>query len=452
LIQAASPAAPNSFGAAEVASDYLTTETHYLSVAARIVSALSVGANLVLVTGDPPPDAHIFSQALRKAADARYTIVPVSCGSQLTIDELFRTGSVVAALPAGGGITTVPETQEAAPALFVLDDLDGNPAPHIKNICEAAQHGLRRGTAGVLLARTGFLSRLEEPSLQFLKDASAAQFRFDEIGEDERIEFLRYQLALRHRQREASGIPTRVLRGVAALGGLLAACIGGFVLLQHVDIIGQPSPRLITTPEAGAPRSTARQMTSTIPEKAATTSASAPTVLNVVPIETAQQKTRVPPTSPSVATLAPAQNPAPPEATPPGASPGPTKNPAGPAASSRAPSAPPTQSAANQLPSAADIAGLVTRGDDFLKAGDIASARLFYERAADAGDGGAALRLGATFDPGFLARAGIRGPPGDSELAASWYRRARDLGDAAAGELLKRLDPQSPAERGSLSR
>jgi TPR repeat protein len=93
-----------------------------------------------------------------------------------------------------------------------------------------------------------------------------------------------------------------------------------------------------------------------------------------------------------------------------------------------------------QHPSTAEITTLVTRGDAFLSAGDIASARLFYERAAEAGDSAAALRLGATFDPNFLGRAGVRGNPGDPAKAASWYRRARDLGDAAAAERLKNLD------------
>jgi TPR repeat protein len=90
--------------------------------------------------------------------------------------------------------------------------------------------------------------------------------------------------------------------------------------------------------------------------------------------------------------------------------------------------------------SPAEITALMTRGDSFLAAGDIASARLFYERAADAGDAAAALRLGATFDPNFLSRAGVRGNPGDPGRAASWYRRARDLGNAAAAERLKALD------------
>jgi TPR repeat protein len=88
----------------------------------------------------------------------------------------------------------------------------------------------------------------------------------------------------------------------------------------------------------------------------------------------------------------------------------------------------------------------VTRGDRFLTAGDIASARLFYERAADAGDGSAALRLGATFDPGFLGKAGVRETAGDSGQASSWYRRARDLGNAAAEERLKSLEQQRLTE------
>ncbi len=88
----------------------------------------------------------------------------------------------------------------------------------------------------------------------------------------------------------------------------------------------------------------------------------------------------------------------------------------------------------------------MTRGDRFLSAGDIASARLFYERAADAGDGSAALRLGATFDPGFLGRAGVRETAGDPAQASSWYQRARDLGSATAGERLKSLEQQRLAD------
>jgi len=76
---------------------------------------------------------------------------------------------------------------------------------------------------------------------------------------------------------------------------------------------------------------------------------------------------------------------------------------------------------------AVQIAELLVRGDSFLHAGDVASARLFYERAADAGDWQAAIRMGATFDPAFLGRASVR-TVGDPTTAQSWYRHAIDLG------------------------
>src|SRR6516165_205520 len=80
-------------------------------------------------------------------------------------------------------------------------------------------------------------------------------------------------------------------------------------------------------------------------------------------------------------------------------------------------------------PMAAEIAELLARGDSFVVIGDIASARVFYERAASAGDGRAALRMGTTFDPAFLRRAGLPRTFGDPALARSWYRRAFDLDD-----------------------
>jgi hypothetical protein len=77
--------------------------------------------------------------------------------------------------------------------------------------------------------------------------------------------------------------------------------------------------------------------------------------------------------------------------------------------------------------SAAEIDELLARGDAFLRMGDVASARLFYERAADAGNGQGAMRMGATFDPSFLGRAGSRGAQGDPVQARAWYRKALDL-------------------------
>ena len=90
--------------------------------------------------------------------------------------------------------------------------------------------------------------------------------------------------------------------------------------------------------------------------------------------------------------------------------------------------------------SAADITVLLARGDKSFSSGDVASARLYYGRAVDAGDGQAALRLGETFDPGFLERAHLRSARGDLAAALSWYRRARDMGVAEAEVLLNSLE------------
>jgi TPR repeat protein len=101
--------------------------------------------------------------------------------------------------------------------------------------------------------------------------------------------------------------------------------------------------------------------------------------------------------------------------------------------------------AASPRPASSDAehAGLVDRGDRRLAGGDVASARLFYEHGAEAGDGAAALRLGETFDPDFLARAHLAFVTGDAKQAAYWYRQARDLGNSDAAILLDAAKPRA---------
>jgi hypothetical protein len=84
-----------------------------------------------------------------------------------------------------------------------------------------------------------------------------------------------------------------------------------------------------------------------------------------------------------------------------------------------------------------DVSVLLTRGDSLFGFRDFASARLFYERAANAGNGQAAVRLGQTYDPSFLEWARLRWVRGDAAAAAFWYRRARELGMSDAEALLK---------------
>jgi hypothetical protein len=427
VIATASAPSAGGFGVHEIGSDYLSTETHYLSVAGRILSALRESAQTVLVTGDQPPNVQRLFQALRKSAAADFIVIPLSGGSEAILDQLRGADTVVAALAARGGTTMVPETPEAAPPLFLLGELDALAAPQIEKICDAARHGSRRGAAMVLLARTSFVTRLEEPSLQCLKELIAVRLSFEEIGQDEGIEFLRHQLALRHQRPEPGGNPAGMLRRVlVVIGALLAAGVISLYVLQKTRPVGEPSSHsvnLAPTPPPATVPPPAKPATGPVPE-----TPSMPNPAAAPPNPSLPDPTR----------QAVRSQPAPPPAEKPAAE-----------TPSRPSSAPPSRLAAVQPLPQAEIAALVTRGDDFLKSGDVASARLFYERAADAGDGSAALRLGATFDPGVLARAGIRGIPGDPAQASSWYRRARDLGEAAAAERLKSLEQQPPTKRGS---
>jgi hypothetical protein len=102
-----------------------------------------------------------------------------------------------------------------------------------------------------------------------------------------------------------------------------------------------------------------------------------------------------------------------------------------------------------------EIADLVRRGNDFINRGDLASARLVLQRAAEAGDPQAALMLAGTYDPILLEKVGIQGfardvvegfAP-DAALARTWYERAKELGSAEAVrrlEMLGRRDHRAP--------
>jgi len=86
-----------------------------------------------------------------------------------------------------------------------------------------------------------------------------------------------------------------------------------------------------------------------------------------------------------------------------------------------------------------ELAILIKRGHDFLKAGDIPSARLVLRRAATAGSAQAALALGGTYDGMLLAELGVLGFASDAPQARVWYQRALELGSSEASRRLDRL-------------
>jgi hypothetical protein len=86
-----------------------------------------------------------------------------------------------------------------------------------------------------------------------------------------------------------------------------------------------------------------------------------------------------------------------------------------------------------------EIAFLIKRGEDFLTLGDIASAQILLKRAANAGSPQAALKVGMTFDPIFLAQNGVVGLAPDVALAREWYKKAMKLGSTEAPRHLELL-------------
>lgn len=90
-----------------------------------------------------------------------------------------------------------------------------------------------------------------------------------------------------------------------------------------------------------------------------------------------------------------------------------------------------------------EIATLVERGEGFLQNGDTAAARLLLRRAADAGHAQAAMALAATYDPVMLKEFGVLGVVPNVATARLWYERASQLGSAEAQRRLLQLAQQS---------
>ncbi|MFC3126045.1 hypothetical protein ACFOD4_13335 [Pseudoroseomonas globiformis] len=144
-----------------------------------------------------------------------------------------------------------------------------------------------------------------------------------------------------------------------------------------------------------------------------------------------------PPPPATTARLPPPQALAPPQPSQPAAvDPAPASRPIPPAAP------PPRPEAAQPTaPGGPDrLAPVLRRADEMLALHDISAARRLYTYAAEAGSGRAAVALGQTYDPAFLDRIGARGMRPDPELAARWYRRAAELGEAQAASALSRLE------------
>jgi hypothetical protein len=194
----------------------------------------------------------------------------------------------------------------------------------------------------------------------------------------------------------------------------------------------QPSPAAVIPAEPTAPRSNSADTRSPSPPEPVTAPRDSPPAAAIATTNAgAPELTPQSPTTGSVPLpAAPADAAAPIVA---GAVAGAPAPGAAPIIATPVPATPPAEPSAVTGESVA----LVARGDELFAVGDVASARLFYQRASEEGNAKAALRLGETYDPFFLGQARLNGALGDPALAIRWYRRARDLGASEAEILLK---------------
>jgi hypothetical protein len=167
-----------------------------------------------------------------------------------------------------------------------------------------------------------------------------------------------------------------------------------------------------------APDSTAAQ-----PPRAPALAAASPSV-RTVPFPAPDSAPGAPETS---LAYAPAVTPAPapaPVATPAPAPVPPTVKPA------------PPRAAADNMD---EVQLMLKQGQDFVAAGDLATARVVLRRAAQAGAAIAAYTLAQTYDPQVLAKMRARGVEPDPAEARRWYEMAQKLGSKEAAQQLERL-------------
>jgi hypothetical protein len=380
-------------------SDYIASAAHYEAVARHIVAALR-GGRFVLVTGDPPVNSQALSETLGNVAGPGYAVIIISCGPELSREDLEPTVTTVAK-PRGGSAAEPLHPASATP-LFVFDDCDRLSDRQIDDFCEVTLHCEQMRPAGILLAPVHFLARLERPTLHFLKERIAAQFRFEEVGADEAIAVLHNRLLFQRDHRaKTRAFRHGILVGLAAVGVVISASIGVFILHPTAEQVGEAPA------STGQTRSVSEEVSmlrpaNEAPMSAAPTSATATTPPLLAKVE-----------SPPATTPSSVANP-----------------PAGPRLS------------------ATEITALLARGDAFFSSGDITSARLFYERAADAGSGLAAFQLWTTFDPSFQGRAGTA----KAIQVWSWYRRASELGVGEDAQRIKALETRPLGDSNTRSR
>jgi len=198
--------------------------------------------------------------------------------------------------------------------------------------------------------------------------------------------------------------------------------------------VSQPStPAAPPAAMTDAPPPPATVPPGTVAPRAADAASVAPPATAPTPTEQALASQPPVPSAPPMSPVGTTDAASPPAAAPPG---GVVPRSADVSPSAAAPAlAPAIQQPPPAKPSPAATA-LLTRGDELIAIGDVATARIVYERAAGLKSGRGATSTGRTYDPRFLRQIGAVGVVPDPEAAASWYRKGAAMGDETAASLL----------------
>lgn len=393
----------------EAQGDYLESSEHYEAVARRAVVVLrNAGGPFVLLISDVPVNARALAGSLSKVAGPDRTAIAISCGPALTVEDLDLHG--VAAGRSAKNSRAEENLGVCSPSAH-CPRVVRPPADIVYIFCKRDSFRDKLQPT-ILLCSSGFSRQLDHPALYPLTQRISARFDFQEVSAEETRAVLHNRLlAHRDRHAETRGFRRGMLIGLASSAVAMAAAVGVFLLTATVEQLWHERASTTQQPPEHEKTPTSRPV-----EPASSTAATDQAAVNSE-IE-AVLATELPSTS-------------------------------------RA-SAPKTPSPASAPPpepniSAEEIATLLARGDWFFSAGDITSARLFYERAVDAGNVWAAFRLGTIYDPSFRTQMGLSGSSADPSQALFWYQRARAVGVGKAEQPIKAL-AGSALERDSGSR
>jgi hypothetical protein len=428
MTSASSSIPSSAFATAEAGSEYFATTEHYQRLAQAIVDALR-RHGLVVVTGDPPANPSKLVAALREVSAPR-AVIDVSCSPSLDCRELLPREPVGADEPVPIRPGEKPVGAAPPAPIFVCVEADRLTDDQIAELCRTVAQAdpaepVTPATA-VLLARSGFVTRTKGAEFDLLAEGLAAHLPVQHLERDEVEPFIRHQLP--------PGAAADLLTGQRI--ALIALTSGGDPAevnrlgRRMLDIEPDVAPSPLMPPRRYAfSRRLLAAVAVCVGVVWLAASALEPQHLDAL-VEFVRDRI-LPRNEASEAPHSVREAPAP------SASVGSSSTSFG--SASVPPSAAvveetttePTTMGSLRL-SASEAGALVERGDAFLGAGDIVSARLFFERAADGGDGRAAMRMAVTYDAALLERAGVH-LAGDPERAAFWYQRARELGKDKAG-------------------